>query len=125
MPWPLTRRIPADCSTGVTTRVTRGVPPRSKRRKQLWLMPPTCQQRAMRPLCTTRIGCSTKRPFGLYATSGGGRPSALTMQCSLLREEVKGCTTQRARVSPRGGESAHREFETPALLVTAYQVEGL
>ena len=43
------------CSTAVLTCVMRGVPPRSKRRKQPWLMPPTCQQSACLPSLMTYL----------------------------------------------------------------------
>ena len=43
------------CSTVVLTCVMRGVPPRSKRRKQPWLVPPTCQQSACLPSLMTYL----------------------------------------------------------------------
>eukprot|EP00964_Phaeocystis_antarctica_P121444 scaffold85104_cov60-Phaeocystis_antarctica.AAC.1 len=46
MPCPVSRSRPPGCTIGVETPVSRGVPPRSKRRKQPWLVPPTCQQSA-------------------------------------------------------------------------------
>ena len=42
------------------TCVIRGVPPRSKRRKQPWLAPPTCQQSAPLPALITYSGRSWK-----------------------------------------------------------------
>ena len=41
-----------------------------------------------------RSGMSMKTPEGSYFHGGGGSPSARTMQCNLLRLEVKGCTSQ-------------------------------
>ena len=43
MPSPERRSVPPDSAMGVSTRVTRGVPPTSNRRKQSWLSPPLCQ----------------------------------------------------------------------------------
>ena len=97
MPWPVRRSSPPGCTVGVETLVSRGVPPRSKRRKQPWLVPPTCQQSACRPSLTTYSGSVMKLPSASYASGGGGRLVASTMHLRRRRDGLILALRQRLR----------------------------